>query len=355
MALPVNRGVGRRRRRRRIITMMKSRVLTAVILVLLLALLPDYLGSPFASLSHPAQSRSPYAAPKPLPSPTIFGDGIISTGDDESHPAFTPDGRILYFLKNTPTFNHWTIVTSHSTAGKWSTPEVAAFSGQYSDADPFITSDGRRFFFISTRPVNGKPKQDTDIWVMERTASGWSEPKHLDPPVNSDANEWFPTATDNGTLYFGSERPGGKGRADIWRSKLTGAGYSEPENLGDTVNSPASEVEPYIAPDESYMIIAAAGRQDSRGAFDLYVSYNNKGAWTKPENLGDTINSSAWDFSPKISPDGKYFFFTSNRGFADKPLERRLTYKELVTHLHRAGNGLRDIYQVDINMLKLKQ
>ena len=103
------------------------------------------------------------------------------------------------------------------------------------------------------------------------------------------------------------------------------------------------------------MIVAAAGRQDGKGAFDLYVSYNNKGAWTRPENLGDTINSSGWDFSPKISPDGKYLFFTSNRGFADKPLERRLTYEELIAHLHRSGNGLRDIYQVDINALKLKR
>jgi Tol biopolymer transport system component len=161
--------------------------------------------------------------------------------------------------------------------------------------------------------------------------------------------------TDKGTLYFGSEREGGKGRADIWRSELKNGRYRDSENLGETINSPAGEVEPYIAPDERLMIVAAAGRPDSLGAFDLYVSYKRNGAWTRLENLGDGINSRGWDFSPKISPDGKYFFFTSNRGFADEPLEKRLTYKELMAHLHSPRNGLRDIYQVDTSALKLQR
>src|SRR5206468_4982094 len=85
--------------------------------------------------------------PAPSPEPQLFGENVISTADDESHPAFTPDDKTLYFLKNDPSFNHWTIVVSHGQNGKWSTPEVAPFSGQFSDADPFITLDGRQFFF----------------------------------------------------------------------------------------------------------------------------------------------------------------------------------------------------------------
>jgi len=334
---------------------MRSNLATSIRSYLLLVLLSAFLGAFITGRSLPAQSRPPYGSTQPIQSPAIFGDGIISTGDDESHPAFTPDGQTLYFLKNTPLFNHWTIVVSRYNKGKWGTPSVAPFSGQYSDADPFITTDGGKFFFISTRPVDGKSKQDTDIWIMERTATGLSEPKHMGFPINSDTNEWFPTVTNDGTLYFGSERPGGKGRADIWRSKLINGKYSEPENLGDTINSPASEVEPYVSPDESFMVFAAAGRVEGKGAFDLYISYNTNGVWTKPENLGDPINSSGWDFSPKISPDGKYFFFTSNRGFADRPLEKRLTYEELIARLHNSHNGLRDIYQVEIGALKLRR
>jgi Tol biopolymer transport system component len=261
-------------------------------------------------------------SPAPQPTPQLFGENIISTSD-ESHPAFTSDGRTLYFLKNTPSFNHWTIVVSREQDGKWSVPEVAPFSGQFADADPFITADGERFFFISTRPVNGKAKEETDIWMMKKAGDGWSAPEHL-TAVNSETSEWFPTVSKNGNLYFGSERPGGKGRCDLYCSKLVDGKYGPPENLAEPINSAANEVEPFIAPDESYIIFAGTGLPESRGAYDLYISFRRDNAWTKPRNLGDTINSVGWDFSPKVSPDGKWFFFTSNRGFADKPLEKRL-------------------------------
>ena len=97
--------------------------------------------------------KHPYDSDKPVPEPKIFGEEIISTGDFESHPEFTPDGKTLYFLKDSPAFNFWTICVSHFRDGKWTAPEVAPFSGQYSDADPFITSDGAKFFFISNRPL----------------------------------------------------------------------------------------------------------------------------------------------------------------------------------------------------------
>jgi WD40-like Beta Propeller Repeat len=292
------------------------------------------------------------AEQSPESSPQLFGENVISTGDDESHPEFTPDGKTAYFLKNTPSFSHYTIVISHEQNGKWTTPEVAPFSGQFSDADPSITADGERFFFISTRPVNGTSKEDTDIWMMKKVGENWSAPEAL-TAVNSETNEWFPTVSKNGNLYFGSERSGGKGRCDLYCSRLVDGKYGAPENLGDPINSAASEVEPFIARDESYLIFAAIGLPDSKGIYDLYISFRRDGAWTKPRNLGDKINSVGWDFSPKVSPDGKWFFFTSNRCFADKPLEKRLTYNELLKKLHGAGNGLRDIYKIDISALKL--
>lgn len=144
---------------------MRNRFPTIIRSSLPLVVLLAFLGAFITGRTVPAQSRPPYSSTQPIQSPLIFGDGIISTGDDESHPAFTPDGQTLYFLKNTPLFNHWTIVISHYANGKWGTPTVAPFSGQYSDADPFITSDGRKLFFISTRPVDGKSKQDTELGV----------------------------------------------------------------------------------------------------------------------------------------------------------------------------------------------
>jgi Tol biopolymer transport system component len=309
-------------------------------------------------VTSPAQDNMPapsYHANTPLSEPAIFGEGLISTGDYESHPAFSPDGVTLYFLKSTPSFNFWTIVVSDFSNGKWQAPEIAPFSGQYSDADPFITSDGSRFYFISNRPVPGKSETDLDIWMMEQTESGWGEPLHLDAPVNSHRNEWFPSVTDDGTIYFGSEREGGKGWVDIYCCRLVNGKYAEAENLGEAINTAFGEFEPYVVADESYLIFSAIGRPDSKGDFDLYISYRRNGVWTKAANLGDKVNTRATEFSPKVSPDGKYLFFTSTRSFVDVPLTSRLDYKELSRRLRNPRNGLGDIYQIDMSALNLER
>ena len=325
------------------------------IIVLVLILCWSCFFGPNVAAQDITRTNHPYSSDKPLSEPVIFAPGILSTGDFESHPAFTPDGKTLYFLRNTPNFNLWTILVSRFERGKWSTPEVAPFSGQYSDADPFITSDGSRFYFISKRPITGKSTPDLDIWVMEKTAGGWSEPKNMGAPINSSGSEWYPTVAANGTIYFGSDREGGKGRTDIYRSRLVNGKYVEAENLGDAINTQFNEFEPLIAPDERFLIFMASGRPDGHGGFDLYISYNRNGVWTKPANLGEKINSSGNEYSPTISPDGKYFFWTSTRGFADKPLEKRLNYQELMNRLRSPHNGLGDIYQIDIGVLSIEK
>jgi hypothetical protein len=321
-----------------------------------LALLTCTLAGVTLAASHPSTRppRPPYTAAHPLPKPEIFQPGVISTGDDESHLAFTPDGRTLYLIRNTPDFRHWTIVVSHHDSGRWSVPEVAPFSGRYNDADPAFSADGRTLFFISTRPIDGKgaERADTEIWRMQRKGEGWGEPEHL-ARLSSDRDEWFPTVAANGTLYFGSERPGGHGGCDIWRSRLVDGEYAEPENLGEPLNTAANEVEPFIAPDESYLIVAA-GHPEGLGFYDLYVSYPCAGAWTKLEHLRGDINSTGWDFAPKVTPDGRYLFFASNRSAFEKPLDHRWGTRELAAALHRPGNGLRDIYQVEVSALGLR-
>ena len=222
-----------------------------------------------------SREAASYAVAGRVMEPKIFGEARISTGDFESHPAFTPDGNTLYFLKDSPDFNFWTIFVSEYQSGRWTEPEIAPFSGQYRDADPFITADGAKLFFISDRPVPGKKHLDLDIWVMDRIGRGWGTPRNLGAPVNSEGSEWYPTVAADGTLYFGSDRPGGKGKTDIWRSRLVDGKYAEPENLGNPVNSDLNEFEPYIAPDQSFLIFMSENR-DGRGDTDLYaVSYTH--------------------------------------------------------------------------------
>src|SRR5262245_27526447 len=104
--------------------------------------------------------------------PSLFAEGVISTGEMELNAAFTPDGKTIYFTKRTPRPLLWVIVVSHFRGGKWSPPEVAEFSGQYSDFDPFISPDGKKLYFCSNRPVDGQPRQDFDIWAVENMPTG---------------------------------------------------------------------------------------------------------------------------------------------------------------------------------------
>jgi Tol biopolymer transport system component len=277
-----------------------------------------------------------------LPSdPMLFGEGVVSTGEYESHPAFTPDGRTLYFVRSTPQFTDWKIYVTQLTEGRWSEPKVAPFSGKHRDADPFITADGQQLYFISDRPVDAKPKQDMDIWVMERTKNGdWGEPRNLGAPINTATSEWFPTVAANGTLYFGSGRPGGHGKTDLYRARRAGDTFAKPENLGPNINSAAEEFECCIAPDESFMVFMAAGRRDSMGGGDLYISYQKDGQWTPVKNLGPKINGPGLEISPWLSPDGKHFYFSSARRAEGIPPG---------TRPNRPRNGLGDIYRMDLS------
>jgi Tol biopolymer transport system component len=299
--------------------------------------------------------RSATAAPSGT-EPALLAPGVISTGDYESHPAFTPDGSELYFLKSTPSFDFWTIVVSRLGPLGWGPPHVAPFSGLYSDADPFVTADGRRLYFISNRPLvdtlGAPPRSDLDIWVVERAGprDAWGRAHHLPAPVNGPGNEWFPTVASDGTLYFGSDREGGRGRTDLWRCQhATDGTYAPAENLGDSLNTAFNEFEPWIAPDQSYLVFMGGGRSDGRGGFDLYVSYNRGGTWSRPVNLGDKINSSGNELSPHLSFDGRTFYWTSTRG--GPPPAAPMDYDALLDRLHRPGNGLGDVYQIDAREL----
>jgi Tol biopolymer transport system component len=283
--------------------------------------------------------------------PQLIGDSPLATPHDELNSAFTPDGRTVYFSQNLGERFGVILVARHGD-GKWSTPEVASFSGRYSDYDPFVSPDGSQLFWISNRPVNGKEKADYDIWMVQRTGEKWGEPVHLDSPVNTDAEEFYPTVAANGNLYFSSTRPGGKGRGDIYRAKPgTGGGYRVPENLGDSVNSAAFEGDPYIAPDESYIVFSAYGRPDAVGDGDLYVSSMRGGVWAAARPLGHGINSKAREYCPIVSPDGKWFYFTSYRGFIDVPRARSLTLQELRTAVSGVLNGLGNVYRIPASAL----
>jgi Tol biopolymer transport system component len=306
---------------------------------------------PIAALLALTSTANAIQNPEKGPSPTIVGEGVLSTPDDELNSAFTPDGRTVYFSKNLGD-RVGVILMADLVGGKWSTPEVAPFSGQYSDYDPFVAPDGSRLFWISNRPVNGKKKEDYDIWMVERRGRSWGPPIHLDDPINTDAQEFYPSVSSEGTLYFSSTRPGGRGRGgDIYRSKSQGGRFAAPESLGDSVNSPTHDADPYIAPDESFVVFSSYGRDDAVGDGDLYVSFNRGGSWSAARHLEHGINTPAREYCPIVSPDGKWLYFTSFRGFLDSPPSRPITYAELKAKLRTPLNGSGNVYRIPVDAL----
>jgi len=284
--------------------------------------------------------------------PQIFSEGLSAPENYETHPAFSPSGDTLYFLKCLPDANLCSICVSYNKNSHWSVPKVVSFSGKYVDVDPFVTRDGNTLYFVSNRPViEGDPaRQDWDIWKTERTGSGWGNPVHLDSPINSSGSEFFPTIADNGNFYFGSSRTGGHGRSDIYFSRLINHEYAEPVNLGDSINTADNEYEPFIAPDESYLIFMATIPNGLTNA-DFYISYNMQGKWSKAKKLSSPINSAATEWGGKVTRDGRYFFFGSSRNKVNDALPQREDLQHFEKRLHATGNGLGDIYQVNFSSL----
>lgn len=237
--------------------------------------------------------------------PSVFAPEAIHTRQ-EFAISFTPDGREAYFTR-TDTSGGLTIYRAEFDGEKWSEPRPASFSGTHRDADPFVTYDGERLFFMSFRPRPGSqtPVEAPDIWYVDRLENDWSEPVFLEV-VNTGSGEGFPSVALNGNLYFPSDR---QGNMDIFMAPYKNGSYVDPVRLDDQINSEASDSNPGISPDET-LLFFYSGREGVIGAIDLFVSQKINGEWTKAMPLGDHINTKDADYCPYVSPDMNYLFFT---------------------------------------------
>jgi hypothetical protein len=286
----------------------------------------------------------------------VVGEGTISTTLDEYGATFSRDGKTCFFtIKSPSTISNNVIVIceSHFEKGKWSEPKIASFSGQYKDFSPSISPDGNKLFFASTRPLNGKP--GVDLWMSERNGNNWNEPVNLGEAVNSPQSwEFSGSVSSDGTLFFCSS--GTTGNFDIYYSKYVDRKFETPIRLDDNVNSDASDTDPYIAPDGSYLLFKSTGRADAMsepgGGYprgDLYVSFYKDGKWTPAKNLGPEVNSIAEESSPFVLNDQLYF--ASERNFIKHPMNPKLDYKTLQNGLNGLYNGLGNIYKVPVSVL----
>lgn len=288
---------------------------------------------------------------KPGDQAVVFAPGVISTGLSERDMTISPDGGEMYYSVFMD--QRGFIIRLHRENNGWSRPEVAWFSGRYSDLEPAFSPDGNRLFFVSNRPVSGRgePKKDFDIWYIEKKKSGWSTPKNPGPPLNSSQNEFYPSVTRDGSIYFCADLKTSLGGEDIFKSNWIQGKYSRPVNVSAEINTKGQEFNAFVAPDESYLIFTTTGRGPGVGGGDLWVSFQEKGSWTSPVNLGVFINSASLEYCPFVSSDGEYLFFTSRRSklapYSTKPIDYT-TIKQLSKEY---GNGQSDIYWVSTKQI----
>ncbi len=321
----------------------------------------------FAACTQPASTddfpilTGPYLGQTP-PGDTaeLFAPGIVSTGMYTRDIAMTPEGDQLYF--GVLIGGLAVLMETKMVDGVWTQPEVAPFSrnSEYLNLEPHITPDGQHFYFLSTRPPPGEELGEHEvrawahqnIWAMDRVGEGWGEP-YLPAAINTDAPEYFPSVTRDGTMYF-TRGVEDTRESYIYRSRLVNGEYIEPERLGPNVNSTTSQYNAFIAPDESYIIVCSSLREDGTGRDDYFIVFrNDDDDWSLPINMGERINTERGaEFSPYVSPDGKYFFFMAIRSGPVEPLPELLSAGYL-RDLHAGPyNNSVNVYWIDAGFIE---
>ncbi len=260
----------------------------------------------------------------------LVGRGTISTAAPEFAITFTPDGAEAYFTRTSAGRDTMVIMVSRRTDDGRSAARVAPFSGRYVDVDPFITPDGRRLYFSSTRPRRGEQGTSFNTWYVERQGVEWSEPIDPGSPLNSDSTDIFVSLSTAGELALRSNR---SGATRVYLARPTDGGWAEPTPV--TFGTTPEGSNPLLHPSGRAMVIVRAGPDDRA---DLFVSCRERnGDWGTPSRL-PLVNSQWAEFAPAFDPGARSLYFTSERpGVSPAPAD--------------GGRPPGDIYRIPIDDL----
>lgn len=248
---------------------------------------------------------APFAAPGGgSTTPVLWTPQAVASDGYESSPTFTPDGLEMYFVSADRNFRNYRILWSTCEGGSWSSPGPVPFGLPLPviEADPFVTYDGRRLYFISSR--HAPDREDFDIWYVEREPEGgWGPPLRLPEPVNSAHAELLPRVTADGTLYFGSDRPGGFGQSDIYAATEVRAGQWMVRNVGPPVSTAANDYEADVTFDGASMILVS----DRGDRSHLYRFVRRAGTWVEAGR--GPGRDDVFQVGPLQSPSGDRLLF----------------------------------------------
>ncbi|MCD6097784.1 PD40 domain-containing protein [bacterium] len=246
----------------------------------------------------------------------------VNSGWADFAPYITADGRFLYFASSRG--GNEDFYCSRRVGNEWEAPENIGppVNSEYNEGSLCITPDGSMIIFSSC----GRPDSHggCDLYFSRMTKDGWSEPENLGPSVNTFAWEGHPSISADGkTLYFASNRLGGYGGFDIYCSdRLPDGSWSKARNVGYPVNTARDELSPFIHTDGQTLYFSSAGHR-GLGLLDIYRTVKGEdGRFSPPENLGPPVNTQSNDYFFSIPASGDYIYFSSARkgGFGDSDI-----------------------------------
>lgn len=260
--------------------------------------------------------------------PEPFAAGIISTKDNsEFDLGFTPDGKSVYFTRRTGNEKQkiWKSTFSNNV---WMRPELCSFSTDRDEA-PFVTPDGKTLYFGSTRPIDGRPSKgnfDMSIWKVEWNGKNWKNPRPLGNEINAvqqekeewpSSNESFIFTKDGANFLYTTMLRGTK-TMEIYQTAIQENSFNTPVRIDSIFrNESLWKSSAVISPDGNFLLFNSYGAAEGFGGEDIFICKKTKNGWTKAKNIGNLVNTTAEEGSPRFSPDGKYFFF--GREFRENP------------------------------------
>ena len=264
--------------------------------------------------------------------------------------AISPNNEEIYFTIDDYKYKIGVIACIQKQKNGWSKPKVVSFSGNFRDIEPAFSSDGNILYFSSNRPLDKDSTtiKDYDIWYVERnnSKSPWSSPKNLGKPINTTGDEFYPSITENGDIYFTSSREGTKGKEDIFVSRLKNNAYTKPESLSEGVNTANYEFNAYVSPKEDFIIFTSIRKGEGSGRGDLYISFKEKNKkWSKAILL-ETISSSALDYCPFVDIKNNKLYFTSSRSAIKNYYSKRLSYSDILRIYNEEPSGKSRLYTI---------
>ena len=264
------------------------------------------------------------AIQNPVPFDPVDLGPAINTRDDEYWPTLTADEQTLIFTRQikkdpegrrVPVNLREDFFVSYNIGDEWSVARSIGppLGSDLNEGAPSLTADGRLIFFTACNREDGMGS--CDIYFAERSGNEWGEPVNPGDPVNTSAWEAQPSVSPDGkTLYFASNRRGGKGNMDLWYTLLNENGdWETPVNMGEIINTEGNEMSPYIHVDNQTLYFSSDGHT-GMGGYDLFVTRrDDKGEWSEPENLGYPLNTHFDEMGLIVNARGDKGYFSSDR------------------------------------------